>query len=185
MPAPAVLDHPADGDLVHWFENVLVPQSTPALQKYVRRLLPGDPHRAEDIVQETHLRAWRHLDTVASARSPQAWLSRVARNLAIDWSRRTAARPAEVEEDVTALVWQPGDDLYHAALDRTVLIEALRNLSPLHREILILVHYQDRTHAEVAGALGVPAGTVKSRAHYATRELLRALGERGITGLRF
>jgi RNA polymerase sigma-70 factor (ECF subfamily) len=185
MSAPAAENHPVDGDLASWFANVLVPQSTPALHKYVRRLLPGDPHRAEDIVQETHLRAWRHLDTVAAARSPQAWLSRVARNLAIDWSRRSAARPSEVEEDVTAMVWPPGDDLYHAVLDRTVLIDALRNLSPLHREVLILVHYQDRTHAEVAGALGVPPGTVKSRAHYATRELLRALGELGVTGHRF
>ncbi|BCY15451.1 RNA polymerase sigma factor [Actinoplanes sp. L3-i22] len=164
-----------------WFEQVLVPQSTPTLRRYVTRLMPGDPHRADDIVQETLLRAWRHLSTVKAARSPQAWLTRVARNLAIDWSRRHAARPTEVDDDLSTAVWAPADDLYEAVLDRAVLIRALRKLSPAHREALILVHYQDQTHAEVATALGVPAGTMKSRAHYATRELQQALDAQGVT----
>jgi RNA polymerase sigma-70 factor (ECF subfamily) len=167
-------------DPVVWFEQVLVPQSTPTLRRYVLRMMPGDPHRADDIVQETLLRAWRHLATVAAARSPQAWLTRVARNLAIDWSRRNAARPLEVDEDVTGAAWAPGEDLFEAALDRAVLDRALRKLSPAHREAMILVHYQDRTHAEVAGDLHVPAGTIKSRTHYATRELREALEEHGI-----
>lgn len=165
-----------------WFSQVLVPESTPTLRRYVTRLMPGDPHRADDIVQETLLRAWRHLPTVSAARSPQAWLTRVARNLAIDWSRRHAARPTEVDEDVTGTAWTPGDDLFEAALDRAVLDRALRRLSPVHREAVILVHYQDRTHAEAAGDLRVPAGTIKSRTHYAARELRQALAEHGITG---
>ena len=173
--------NPPDPELAAWFERVLVPESTPALRRYVRRLHPGDPHHADDIVQETLLRAWRHLDTVAAARSPQAWLSRVARNLSVDLARRAAARPAEVDEDISGYAWTNGDDLYDAALDRTVLIGALRGLSPLHREALILVHGADRTHADVAGSLGVPPGTVKSRAHYAARELHRALSEKGVT----
>ncbi|GIF33342.1 sigma-70 family RNA polymerase sigma factor [Actinoplanes utahensis] len=172
----------AGEDLASWFEQVLVPQSTPGLRRYVRRLLPGDPDRADDIVQETLLRAWRNLTVVAGARSPEAWLSRVARNVAIDWARRHAARPTEVDEDVTATVWEPGEYAYEAVLDRAVLFGALRTLSPLHREALLRVHYQDRTHTEVAGTLGVPPGTVKSRAHYATRELQRILGEQGVTG---
>jgi RNA polymerase sigma-70 factor (ECF subfamily) len=167
-------------ELTAWFEDVLVPESTPPLRRYVRQLLPGDPHRAEDIVQETLLRAWRHVSTVAETRSPQAWLSRVARNVAIDWARRHAARPAEVDEDLSTFP-APDDERYDAALDRTVLIGALRRLSPAQREILVLVHCEDRTHAEVAHSLGVPAGTVKSRAFYGSRELRRVLGDIGVT----
>jgi RNA polymerase sigma-70 factor (ECF subfamily) len=171
-------------EVVAWFEQVLVPESAPALRRYVIRLMPGDPHRADDIVQETLLRAWRHLDTVAAARSPQAWLTRVARNLAIDWARRHAARPpeAEFEEDVPAIAWAAGEDLYDAALDRAVLVPALRTLSPVHQEALLLVHYRDRTHTEAADALHIPPGTVKSRTHHATRKLRQALGENGVTG---
>jgi RNA polymerase sigma-70 factor, ECF subfamily len=167
-------------DPVVWFSQVLVPQSTPTLRRYVTRLLPGDPHRADDIVQETLLRAWRHLSAVSTARSPQAWLTRVARNLAIDWSRRHAARPTEVGEDVTGTPWAPGDDLFEAALDRAVLDRALRKLSPVHREAVLLVHYRDQTHTEVADALSIPPGTVKSRTHYAARELREALGDAGV-----
>ncbi|MFG1610039.1 RNA polymerase sigma factor [Actinoplanes sp. NPDC049265] len=184
MAAPPAGERSPDVNTVAWFEHVLVPDCTPALRRYVRRLLPGDEHRADDIVQETLLRAWRNVAVLAEARSPQAWLSRVARNLVIDWVRRHAARPHEVDEDLWA-VEQPADERYDTALDRAVLVGALQRLPPIQREILILVHYQDRTHTDVASALGVPAGTVKSRVHYATRELRRVLGDAGVTGLRF
>ncbi|MFV2021909.1 sigma-70 family RNA polymerase sigma factor [Micromonospora sp. LOL_023] len=173
---------PTHADLVTWYERVLVPQSRPALHRYARRLMHGDPHRAEDLVQETLLRAWRNLASVASARSPQAWLSRVAHNLSIDQARRVTARPAEVSEDVTAMAWQPAENLFDAALDRVALEPALRSLSAVHREALLLVYYQDRTHREVAGVLGVPPGTVKSRTHNATRQLQRVLSGCGVTG---
>jgi len=171
-----------DADTVAWFEHVLVPQSTPELRRYVRRLLPGDDDRADDIVQETLLRAWRHVTTLAATRSPQAWLSRVARNLAIDSARRHAARPYEVADDLS-IVRAPAEERYDTALDRAVLVGVLRKLSPAQREILMLVHGEDRTHTDVASTLGLPTGTVKSRAHYATRELRRLLGDAGVTGL--
>jgi RNA polymerase sigma-70 factor (ECF subfamily) len=131
-------------------------------------------------VQDTLLRAWRHVTTLATTRSPQAWLTRVARNLVIDWVRRHAPRPLEVDADLTKM-WAPAEERYDATLDWAILVGALRSLSPVHREVLIRVHYEDRTHAEVARTLGVPAGTVKSRAHYATRELRRVLSDAGVT----
>jgi RNA polymerase sigma-70 factor (ECF subfamily) len=98
----------------------------------------------------------------------------------IDWARRHAARPLEVDADLTR-IWAPAEERYDTALDRAMLVDAMRSLSPMHREALIRVHYEDRTHAEVASTLGLPAGTVKSRAHYAIRELRRVLSDAGMT----
>jgi RNA polymerase sigma-70 factor (ECF subfamily) len=163
----------------------LVREHGPALTRYVRRLLPGDPERAEDIVQETFVRAWRHAASLAllsDDKELRAWLFRVARNLVIDWLRRHAARPVELTGvlPVTSDPWP--QDMLEAVLLRHVLVDAFGALSARHRETLVQLHYLDRSQADVGAALGVPTGTVKSRNHVAVRELRAALVARGITG---
>ncbi|HWB67032.1 MAG TPA: sigma-70 family RNA polymerase sigma factor [Mycobacteriales bacterium] len=150
-----------------------------ALLGYAIRLTNGDRGRAEDIVQETLLRAWRNRDALDESRGPlRPWLFTVARRIAIDAYRARSARPAEVDDSILAVV--PGSDEIDSALDRLIIADALSALSAEHRAVLVETYYRGRSVAEAAAALGVPAGTVKSRAFYALRAMKLALAERGV-----
>lgn len=151
-----------------------------ALLAYAIRLTGGDRGRAEDVVQETLLRAWRHRHALDESRGPlRPWLFTVAHHVAIDAYRARAARPAEVGDAVLEAV--PSADDIDARLDRLLIADALMALSAEHRSVLIETYYRGRSVAEAAEALGVPPGTVKSRTFYALRALKLALAERGVT----
>ena len=144
---------------------------------YVVRLNGGDRIKAEDIVQETMLRAWRNgavLEWAAPAQ--RGWLFAVARHIVIDdW--RSARRHPEVVTDQVAE--PPVDDATQQIIDRRLVSAALRRLSAEHREVLLESYYRGASVAEAAKTLGVPAGTIKSRTHYALHALRRALDEIG------
>jgi RNA polymerase sigma-70 factor, ECF subfamily len=151
-----------------------------ALYGHALRLVSGDRQRAEDLVQETLLRAWRHPEALDPDRgSVRAWLFTTARNLAIDSWRRRSVRVGEVITDA------PPEPVSDDETDRTVeawlIAEALGRLSSVHREVLVECFYQGRSVAEAAARLGVPPGTVKSRTHYALRSLRLVLEEMGVT----
>ncbi|MGH3682537.1 MAG: sigma-70 family RNA polymerase sigma factor [Natronosporangium sp.] len=151
-----------------------------ALQAYAQRLCQGDRQRAEDLVQETLLRAWRHPASMDPAQgSVRAWLFTTARNLAIDAWRRRSVRVAEV---VTDQLPEPLPEVNEAdrAVEAWTIAEALNRLSPAHREVLMECFYRGRSVAEAAVRLGVPPGTVKSRTHYALRALRVVLEEAGV-----
>jgi RNA polymerase sigma-70 factor (ECF subfamily) len=151
-----------------------------ALLGYATRLTGGDRGRAEDVVQETLLRAWRHRDALDESRGPiRPWLFTVAQRVAIDAYRARAARPTEVGDAILETV--PTADDVDARLDRLLISDALTALSAEHRSVLIETYYRGRSVAEAAEVLGVPAGTVKSRTFYALRALKLALAERGVT----
>ncbi|MER5932095.1 sigma-70 family RNA polymerase sigma factor [Streptomyces sp. NPDC002054] len=157
----------------------------------LRALIPltnGDHGRAEDILQETLLRAWQNPD--ALRRGPEharPWLFTVARRIAIDHLRVRAARVHEVTDEALsdgALTHGPYDpyDPYAAVLEAQDVAHALDQLEPHHREVLVELHLNDRSVADTAAKLRTPAGTVKSRNHYAIRAIRRVLERRGDTG---
>ena len=157
--------------------RALYAEHAAALLRFTLRMTHGDRQRAEDIVQETLLRAWLHPEAIAE-RPARPWLLTVARNLAVDAHRARKARPQEVGEGVLNLV--PVPDEADRVLESWAVADALAALRPDHRQVLLETYYRGRSVAEAAVALGVPAGTVKSRAFYALRALKLALEERGL-----
>jgi RNA polymerase sigma-70 factor, ECF subfamily len=151
-----------------------------ALFAHALRLCDGDRQRAEDLVQETLLRAWRHPEALDPDRgSARAWLFTTARHLAIDAWRRRSVRIGEV---VTSEPPEPTVlDETDRAVEAWTIAEALAQLSAPHREVLVECFYRGRSVAEAAATLGIPPGTVKSRTHYAVRALRLVLEEMGVT----
>ncbi|MFD4476392.1 MULTISPECIES: sigma-70 family RNA polymerase sigma factor [unclassified Streptomyces] len=153
-----------------------------ALLRFAARRLEGDWHRAEDVLQEVAIRAWRHageLDPTADSVRP--WLFTALRNLVIDGHRARQARPPETGDPELAHL--PVSDGVDHILTSQVLREALRDLRPAQREVLLHVHYLGRSVNQTAKVLGVPPGTVKSRTYYAARAMREALHTRGMYGL--
>jgi RNA polymerase sigma-70 factor (ECF subfamily) len=129
-------------------------------------------------VQETLLRAWRHSTALDPARgSPRAWLFTTMRNVLIDDWRSRSGRPEVVIDELPEL---PTQDDADRAVQSWLLGDAVRQLSPAHRDVIVERFYHDRTVREAADRLGLPAGTVKSRTYYALRALKLALEDRGV-----
>ena len=150
------------------------------LWRFCLRLVNNDRGRAEDVLQETMLRAWRHrtaLETPPAA--VRSWLFTVARNIVIDeWrSRRDRVETpvADVPDD------RSEEDASDQLLLSWVVAEALARLSTDHRAVILECYYRGRPVAEAARRLEVPEGTVKSRTHYALRALKLALEEMGVS----
>ncbi|MDX3073130.1 sigma-70 family RNA polymerase sigma factor [Streptomyces sp. NPDC088354] len=140
-----------------------------ALLAYATRLT-GDRAAAEDVVQETLIRAWRHPDALVNGKgSVRGWLLTVARNIITDRFRAKAARPQEVAESPATPPVER--DHAEAVVDSMVVMEALDRLSPDHRDVLYQIYFRGQTVAEAAEILGIPPGTVKSRSHYALKAL--------------
>src|SRR3569833_121987 len=172
---PAVIDT-SDAALQELYR-----QHAPGLVQYLTRLTRGDLHRAEDIAQETVLRAWRHPEArTRDGEWNRRWLTTVARNIAIDQIRAGNARPTEVADEQIDLRPQPVDDIDRLVNGREVRA-ALATLPERFRTALIEGYFRERSVAEAAEILDVPPGTVKSRTFYALRALREALVERGFT----
>jgi RNA polymerase sigma-70 factor (ECF subfamily) len=150
-----------------------------ALWRFTLGLTSGDRERAEDIVQETMLRAWRNPGALdGRSGSPRAWLFTVARRIVIDEWRSPRRRSEIITDEVPE---QSSPDTTDRALQSWLVADALRELSEDHRQVIVECYYRGRSIAEAARVLGIAEGTVKSRCHYAVRSLGVALQERGVT----
>ena len=153
-----------------------------ALLAFATRVCGGDRQRAEDVVQEVLVRAWRHPEvSEGGSGGERAWLLTVTRNAAIDVFRAQRSRPQEVGgAALEAVVSVPGDDELDRAVEAWTIAAALEALPAHHRDVLVETFFKGRSVAETAQVLGIPAGTVKSRAFHALRSLRKILVEGGV-----
>jgi RNA polymerase sigma-70 factor, ECF subfamily len=152
----------------------LFARHAPWLAARLRRILPAAD--VEDVLQESFVAVWRAARSYQPQGSPGGWLWGITRRQAALWLRRRGPDGLPL----AALVGRSGqhaDDPADAAVARAELAAAVRALGPedsAAQQIWRLMYVQDRTVAEVAGVMGVPEGTVKSRAHR-VRQLMRAV----------
>jgi RNA polymerase sigma-70 factor (ECF subfamily) len=151
-----------------------------ALWTYVVRLTRGDYAKAQDVVQETLLRAWRTPAVLDQSRgSARGWLYTVARRIVIDEWRSTRSRRELVTDEVPEPRSTEPDVIAQRTVDRDLVVAALRTLSDEHRDVVLECYFRGSSVAEAAATLGIPPGTVKSRTHYALRALRTAIDELG------
>jgi RNA polymerase sigma-70 factor (ECF subfamily) len=140
-----------------------------------------DAELAEDATQEALVRAWRDLPALRDAERFDAWLYRLLVNACNDVGRRRRRRRAEI----TVVSTEPSElDRATELADRDELERGLRRLTDAQRSVLVLSYYRGLSPGEMAEALDIPVGTVKSRLHYAIDALRAALAadERSVNG---
>jgi RNA polymerase sigma-70 factor (ECF subfamily) len=141
----------------------------------------GDRGQAEELVQEVFTRVWRKADSFDPDRASfRTWLYGIARNAIIDQKRRASVRPALAAHEVDDDERGTADASFEQALLRWQVSAALERLTPEHRQVIRLAHFQGLTLREIAEVTGIPLGTVKSRTSYALRGLRLALEEMGV-----
>ncbi|MFB7221009.1 sigma-70 family RNA polymerase sigma factor [Streptomyces sp. NPDC002596] len=149
------------------------------LLSFVRRYVRS-PEQAEDVVQETLLRAWRSITKIEPRHTTiRSYLFTIARNVLTDSWRAEQRRPEPLYDD-EALAAVPSADDVEAALEGHVIAAALERLSSEHRDVIQALYFEGLTTAESASRLTIPEGTVKSRAYYAVRNLRAAFEEMGV-----
>jgi RNA polymerase sigma-70 factor, ECF subfamily len=139
--------------------------------------LTGDRGRAQDVVQETLLRAWRDPQMLDPESGQQRfWLYAMARNIVLDEWGTTHRRPELV---AGRLPGQPAGDAGKQAAHRQLVAAALGRLTQEHRDVLRECYFRGSSVAQAAHALGIAPGAVKSRTYYALRALRLAIDELG------
>jgi RNA polymerase sigma-70 factor (ECF subfamily) len=137
--------------------------------------LTRDRAGAQDIVQETLLRAWRNTAVLErTGGSERGWLFTVARHIVIDQWRSASRRREVLTDHVPEATVQ---DTAQQTVDRQLVQAALQTLSIEHRQTLFETYFRGASVAQAAETLGVPPGTVKSRTHYALHALRAAIDE--------
>ena len=152
---------------------------------YRHALRLTDDAVAQDLVSEVFLAVWRQSAQFEGRSQVSTWLLAIARNLAATTLKR---RPVEsLHKGIADSVPDVADTPEVAAgklQEKSILTTCLSKLSPLHREIIDLVYYHDKSVTEVSEIIGVPPSTVKTRMFYARNEMAELLKERGIDRVR-
>ena len=169
-------DEPALESLLHRYH-------APLLRFLYRHT--GDPHRAEDLVQETFARVVTYQGE--PPRRFRAWAFTIAANLARDhlrsaYQRREQPDPLQLGDEASPLLTDAGpgaDELALRSSDRREVVAALQALSASHREVVVLRFYHDMSLEEIAAVTGAPLGTVKSRLFHALKHLKATLDPEG------
>jgi RNA polymerase sigma factor (sigma-70 family) len=136
----------------------------------------GDRSLAEDAAQQAFVQAWKAASHFDPSRELGPWLATIARRAAIDLQRREATRTRLARVDEPTVVVQSVPESAERAYDVWAVREAVDGLPAEEREVVRLQHLEGLTQVEVAERLGIPLGTVKSRAHRAHARLAGRLG---------
>ena len=159
-----------------------------AVYRFSLRLCAGDRDRANDLVQETFLRAYRHWDTFTRGTSARSWLFTICRNAFLRGEERRGRRPevldSELDFNVEAVASandldgirskDPEQSFFDSFVDEEVL-QAVERLPGDFREAVVLSDLEGLSYNEIADVMQVPIGTVKSRLYRGRRLLGRAL----------
>ncbi len=170
MDEPTLVRHAANGDAAAWEPLVLAHQEAVFRLCY---LLLGDPDDAEDVAQETFLRAWNHLKRFDPTRPLRPWLLSIASNLASN-RRRSAGRylAALTRAFRNEQSSSPSTEEKSARhMEASELWKAVQNLNAPDRQVIYLRYFLDLPVAETAEVLQVAEGTVKSRLSRALERL--------------
>jgi RNA polymerase sigma-70 factor, ECF subfamily len=173
----ALISRIAGGDRLAM--QVLFARHHVRVYRFVLRLV-GNPATAEDLISEVFLDVWRQAAKFEARSSASTWLLAIARFKALSALRR---RPDEELDDETAAAIEDLSDNPEVTAQKkdksAILRKCLMGLSLEHREIIDLVYYHEKSVEEVAGIVGIPEATVKTRMFYARKklsELLKAAG---------
>lgn len=136
--------------------------------------LTGDRTQADDLAQETFLKAWRFVERYTADTNAKAWLFRICRNAFInDWrSRQTQPRTRDIDDPAVRML--PVAETPHNERMGDEVMLAINSLSD-HFRTVILLDLEDFTYEEIAAILDVPIGTVRSRLHRARNILAKKL----------
>ncbi|WP_327030136.1 SigE family RNA polymerase sigma factor [Micromonospora sp. NBC_01740] len=124
-------------------------------------MLTGDPHQAQDLVQDTMVRVQLNWRRVARADSPERYVRRMLTNQYVDWRRGSWMRRVLLRAEPDDAVPAPADHAQHA-VDRDQIWSWLSGLPRRQRATLVLRYYEDLPDAEIADILGCAVGTVRS-----------------------
>jgi RNA polymerase sigma-70 factor (ECF subfamily) len=160
--------------------QVLFQRHNVRVYRFVLRLT-GNASLAEEIVSEVFLNVWRQADTFEGKCQVTTWLLTIARHKAVSVLRRRTEAP--LDDAMAATIADPSDDA-ETVLDRKdrskTIRECMTRLSPLHREIIDLVYYHEKSVDEVARIVGAPKSTVKTRMFYARSHMAKLLAAAGL-----
>ncbi len=140
-------------------------------------LMTGNPALAEEHVQDALLNAWRGIRRFQRGRPVKPWLMRILVNAVVSQQRRRSLSTVSLDESLP--IGAPGDEA-EAVENRELLRQALDQLTPEHRQVVVLRYFADLTVAEVARSAGIREGTAKSRLHRALRQMRELLDQSGV-----
>ncbi len=179
---PAAEQPSQDAERRRRYAELVLPE-LPVLLR-VAATLTSQPADAEDVVQDTLLRAWRALDTF-DGRHPRAWLLTVLRHAEINRHRRQ--RPqllTDPDKPAGRHLAVAAPSAEQVVLDRAfgaVVEAALLDLPPQMRTAVLLVDVDELSYAEASALLGVPEGTLTSRLHRGRKRIHRRVQAAGLT----
>ena len=136
------------------------------------RAILRDPTDAQDATHDAFEQAWRKWSTLRDPSRFEPWFDRILVNTCRDRLRSARRQPTDISTEVAITSGDP----YGQAHDRELLADAIAGLSPDHRVVVALRYYRDLPVEEIASRLGIPAGTVQSRLHYALKRLHASIG---------